>query len=166
MRKSEVFFLAPPLIGRKDYGFAVIQLGADYSGTLLLRLKDWGALDYMRFWQRELSEVANGRRKVGLLPEWVYRHASGSVYVGERMEFSCSDGIFVFRERAVVTKEDSCRSSWRVLPKQWWRFVEDDFEDIKNRDVLTWKVEAQAVREWCRTYALLFSKMEPLHGKP
>ena len=160
MRKNEVFFLAPPMVCKRNFGFAVIQLGADYSETLMLRLRDWTPADYMRFWHSELQEVADGRRDVGLLPTGVYRKAKKSLGFIERWEFCCIDGVFIFRDRQVVMDGDGCYDSYGLPKEDWWRIVQNDFLDSRRHHrESTWCVDAVAVRDWCWKYACVFEQM-------
>ena len=159
MKKSEFFFLAPPVVGNENCGFSVIQIGTDFSEPLTLNLKEWDALHYMKFWLEELSDVVDGRRDVGLLPTGVCRGPKGMIGFKERWEFKSRRGTFVFRERKLLGESDPCDSSCRIPEGEWWRLVKDG-PAWPARDCGTkLSVESNAVLEWCNKYWFVMNQM-------
>lgn len=162
------FFLAPPLISRRGCGFAVIQLGEDFSETLMVRMDEWSAETFFAYWMAELRELVEGNRSKGVLPCGVYRDCGAhGIQLGERWEvFRCGNEL-AFHDRTVVFPNDPClNSSSHIDPQSWWQLVPDYVRKPVIQDThgiyyeSEWRVTVESVAEWCRRYACVFAQMD------
>lgn len=163
------FFLAPPLISRRGYGFAVIQLGLNFSETLALRMCEWSGLSFISFWKRELKSLVSGSRTKGLLPCGIYKdNLSHRVYCGERWEVFRRGDEIAFHDKTWVKKDvDPCIcSSSKIDPELWWRLIPDYertpliLDDGSVEYESEWRVALDAVAEWCDKYDCLIAQMD------
>ena len=163
------FFLAPPLVSRRGYGFAVIQLGSNFSETLALRMCEWSARSFITFWKRELECLVSGARTKGLLPCGIYKdNLSHRVYCGERWEaFRCGDEIVFHDKSCLSLHTDPCfLSSSKVEPELWWQLIRDYehtpmIQDDRSVEYESeWRVALGAVVEWCDKYDCVLSQID------
>ncbi len=168
MKNDDFFFLAPPLFCRRGYGFAVIQLGLDFSETMMLKTTFWNGSDYLRFWHNELSEMlSRTSRNKGLLPNGIYRNENNREYFLERWDVYRIGSEFVFHDTTVVCDDDRGFSSCMTPSTDWWTLVEDYEDTINLKDddgnvysPSEWRVSANAVADWCHKYSCVFDQME------
>lgn len=168
IKAEEFFFLAPPLASKKGYGFSVIQLGLDFSETMMLRMNEWPSRAFFAFWQNELKELIDGTRAKGLLPCGIYRDkATGGLKFGERWEVFRCGNEFAFHDRTVVFDDDLCfLSSAQVEPSGWRRLISDYVRVpvVQDGDAVEyeseWRVSARAVADWCHKYSCVFAQMD------
>ena len=168
VKAEEYFFLAPPLVSKRGYGFSVIQLGRNFSETMILRMNEWSSRAFLAFWFNELMEILEGARVKGLLPCGIYRdEVTGEFKFGERWEVFRCGNEFAFHDRTVVFENDlRFLSSARTKPSDWWRLI-SDYERVPLRregdDVeyeSEWRVSARAVADWCHKYSCVFVQMD------
>ncbi len=173
VKAQSFFFLAPPLVSERGYGFAVIQLGVNFSETIILRMNEWSASAFILFWKNELTHLVDGIRSKGLLPSGVYRdQKTGRLQFGERWEiFRCGDEI-VFHDRTTMFIDDPCfLSSSKVEPAMWWQLIPDYTRNplIQDENGIEyeseWRVSLEAVTEWCNKYECVIQQMGNIDGE-
>ncbi len=160
---DDFFYLAPPLVSKKGYGFAVIQIGLDFSETMILRLTEWSPLMYVDFWRNELLALLDGTRTKGVIACGVSRHSSGRVYNTSRWNVFRVGNEIVFHDVPVIFEDDAWYQSWKVPPEEWWTLVEDYTRDEsipEDERESEWRVGVDAVRAWCHKYGCVLSQME------
>ena len=47
-----MFMITPPIPGEKGYGYSMVAIN-DFAETILVRLVEWQANDYWKFWVDE-----------------------------------------------------------------------------------------------------------------
>lgn len=168
MKNKDFFFLAPPLFSHRGYGIAVIQLGLDFSESMLLRMTCWSGSDYIKFWHNELSAMLlNVERNKGLLPTGIYEREDGRIYFLERWDVHRLGSEFVFRDKTVIADNDVGYSAYKEDRKDWWKGI-GNYEDginLKGCDgeiysESEWRVSARAVADWCHKYSCVFAQMD------
>jgi len=163
--RDDVFFLAPPLISKKGYGFSVIQIGESFSETILLRMEDWTGTDFIRFWLCEFAALLEGTRTKGLLPTGLHRPSSGCIHPEERWEiFRIGDAI-VFHDRTTFAVTSFIPQA-EAAAEKWWTYVEDysrgksvDADGTVNCES-EWRVSISSVADWCHKYNCVLGQME------
>ncbi len=113
-----MFMITPPIPGEKGYGYSMVAIN-DFAETILVRLVEWQANDYWKFWVDECRSLVEGERGKGVLPMAVYKIQGGKIVLGERLI------LWRVGDEVAVRSYALNRSVNDYPVSDWWKSVPD-----------------------------------------